>query len=451
MNPFERISEIEKELQQLSAGIRASQQQLDHLQQELQLLKNRNDLPAASAKNSAEAEAPGQQHRLEHFIGLKLIHLAGIIVLVIGLSIGVKYAIDGQLISEMMRIVLAYGAGILLFILSFRLRKKYEFFSAILFSGSMASIYFTTYAAFAYYHFISGGLAFVMMVALTIYTTFMAIRYDRKEIAVIGMTGAYGIPFLVSSNSDRFELFFSYILLINIGTVFLSFRKNWKLVGQLAMLITWTLFIGWALMRYEPQNQTIGLIFLAAFFLLFFVNALSFRLFKNQSLTYLEIQQLLVNQAALYIASLSLFDFTLTSGIVFLLFAGIALLVVYTFPTEKALQRSLAAEALIVLLLFILLRWDGLTVTMLWVAVSVILFVWGILSHQSWIRPATVTLVALTLAKLLIIDSSRFTAVQKTICYIAIGVLLLLFSFYYQRLGLLGKKDEGGKKILEMP
>ncbi|MFN2457269.1 MAG: hypothetical protein ABR502_03610 [Chitinophagaceae bacterium] len=30
----------------------------------------------------------------ENFIGLRLIHLVGIVVLVIGLSIGVKYAID---------------------------------------------------------------------------------------------------------------------------------------------------------------------------------------------------------------------------------------------------------------------------------------------------------------------------------------------------------------------
>lgn len=443
MNPNPRITEIEQQLNQLSADIHASQQQLNRLQQELRMLKQQSGLPVSATEElSSMVSAPKQQHGLEHFIGLKLIHLVGIIVLVIGLSIGVKYAIDGELISGMMRIVLAYSAGILLFVLSLRLRKKYAFFSAILFSGSMASVYFTTYAAFAYYHFISGGIAFAIMVALTVYTTYMALHYDRKEIAVIGMTGAYGIPFLISSNSERFELFFSYILLINSGTVFLSFRKNWKLVGQLAMLITWTLFIGWALMRYEPSDQLIGLIFLAAFFILFIVNALSFLLFKKQSLTWVEVQQILVNQAAFYLASLCLFDFVWASGIVFVLFAGIALMAVYVFPQEKTLQRSLTIEALIVLLIWILLRWDGLTVTLLWVAVSVILFAWGIIGRHAWFRLASVFLIGITLAKLLILDSGKFTAVQKIVCYIAIGVLLLIFSFYYQRLGLVGRKSE---------
>ena len=104
--------------------------------------------------------APGT---LENFIGLRLIHFVGIMVLVIGISIGVKYAIDKELISETMRIILAYCAGLLLFILSLRLKKKYQLFSAILFSGSMATLYFTTYAAFVYYNFLPAMVTFLIM------------------------------------------------------------------------------------------------------------------------------------------------------------------------------------------------------------------------------------------------------------------------------------------------
>lgn len=444
MNADEKIKELEQKLAQVAADIYASQRQLQQLQKEIHLLQMQKEtsLNDGSAPASVKMTPLPEQQGIEQFIGLKLIHLVGIIVLVIGLSIGVKYAIDGQLISEMMRIVLAYTAGVLLFILAFRLKKKYAFFSAILFSGSMASIYFTTYAAFSYYHFIPGGMAFAIMAALTVYTAIMAIQYDRKEIAIIGMIGAYGIPFLVSANSDRFELFFSYILLINAGVIFLSFRKTWKLVGQLAMLITWALFIGWALMRFEPSSQTmVATIFMILFYVLFCFNATSFLLLKKQSLSYSEIQQLLLNQAALYVASLCIFDLTWASGMIFIWFAATAFLTTVFFPKEKALQRALAIEALIVLLLWVLLKWDGLTVTLLWVAISVLLFAWGIAGKQSWIRLASILLMGITLGKLLILDSGRFTAVQKIVCYIAIGVLLLVFSFYYQRLGLAGKKE----------
>ncbi|GAC1420895.1 MAG: hypothetical protein NVS1B13_04870 [Flavisolibacter sp.] len=123
---------------------------------------------------------------LENFIGLNLIHFAGIIVLGIGLSIGVKYAIDRNLISEWMRIFLAYGVGITLFMLSVRLKKKYHVLSAILFNGAMASLYFTSYAAYVYYSMFSFPLAFIIMITLTCYTVYQALIYNRSEIAMLG-------------------------------------------------------------------------------------------------------------------------------------------------------------------------------------------------------------------------------------------------------------------------
>lgn len=440
MNGEDKIKQLEEQISRLSADLYTSHQQLLQLQEELRMLKQGMGLPMAKRTFSTPIEER-QKLGLEHFIGLKLIHLVGIIVLVIGISIGVKYAIDGQLISEAMRIVLAYAVGILLLILSIRLKNNYQLFSAILFSGSMASVYFTTYAAFAYYHFIPGTVAFLVMVALTVYTIFMAIRYDRKEIAIVGMVGAYGIPFLVSANSERVDLFLSYILLINLGIVFLSFRKSWKLVGQLAMLITWVLFIGWAMLRYEEPQQLLALVFMIAYYLLFCLDALAFLFRQKKTLSFVEIQQLIINNTALYLAALCICNHITASGSVFVWLAIMALGMAVLFPLENRLQQLLAIQALIVLLLFISFKWEGLTVTLLWVAVAVSLFIWGIIRKKSWVRLAAVFLVGLTLAKLLILDSQNFSAIQKITCYIAIGILLLLGSFYYQKLGLGEKKD----------
>jgi uncharacterized membrane protein len=177
---------------------------------------------------------------------------------VIGLSIGVKYAIDKNLISEGMRIVLAYTAGVVLYGLSVWLKRNYKSFSAILFSGAMASVYFTTYAAFVYYQLFSFATAFVFMIVLTVYTVYEAIRYNRQEIALLGLVGAYAIPFLISQNNDKAQLFFLYITLINIGIVFLSIKKNWKPVGYVAQAITWVLFIAWAAIRFDVRLQWIG-------------------------------------------------------------------------------------------------------------------------------------------------------------------------------------------------
>lgn len=452
MNPDEKIKELEQKILELSADIHSSARRLRALQDELAFLRqhiNYNaDARPAAVKSPGVVTSVDEPRGIENFIGLKVMHLIGIVVLVTGISIGVKYAIDRQLISESMRIILAYAAGVVLFVLSLRLRKKYQLFSAILFSGSMASVYFTTYAAFVYYQFFPVIVAFAIMVALTVYTVIKAIAYDRKEIAIIGMIGAYAIPFLISSNSERVDLFFSYILLINIGVVFLSYRKGWKLMGYLALLITWVLFIGWGLIRYKPAQQGTAAVFMTLFYVVFLINALIFRLRNHGPLSYGEIQQVLINNSMLYIAAIIVFsggtmraELGTTTGLMFLLTAALALLSWRVFPSEIVLQRLLTWQSLVLLLLFILFQWDGLIVTLLWVVVSVLLFAWGIMAKKSWARLASVLLIGMTLVKLLVFDSERFSTVQKIGCYIGIGVLLLIFSFYYQKLGISTKKE----------
>jgi uncharacterized membrane protein len=455
MNQEEKIKELEQKIHELSATINSSMHALRALQNELALLR-RHINPATGEKHIPQNQgtvSPASSYAnnplgLENFIGLKVMHLIGIVVLVTGISIGVKYAIDRQLISESMRILLAYAAGVLLFGLSIRLKKKYQLFSAILFSGSMASVYFTTYAAFVYYQFFPMIIAFVIMVALTVYTAIKAIAYDRKEIAIIGMIGAYAIPFLISSNSERVDLFFSYILLINIGVVFLSYRKGWKLMDYLALLITWMLFIGWGLFTYKSSQQGIAIVFMLLFFLLFLINALIFRMRSHSQLSPGEIQHVLINNSALYIAAIIVFSsnpmnaaLATTTGCIFLLITALALLSWKILPAEIVLQRLLTWQSLVLLLLFILFQWDGLIVTLLWVVVSIILFVGGIMAQKSWARLASVLLIGITLIKLLVFDSERFSTIQKIGCYIVIGVLLLLFSFYYQKLGITNKKE----------
>jgi len=127
--------EFQEELEKLKKVVQEQYRTIAQLEQKLSGSQTQQPQSSVVPKQS-------EIHwNIENFIGLRLIHFIGIIVLVIGLSIGVKYAIDRDLISVGMRLTLAYGAGVLLYIFSLRLRKNYSVFSAILFSGGMASLY----------------------------------------------------------------------------------------------------------------------------------------------------------------------------------------------------------------------------------------------------------------------------------------------------------------------
>ena len=434
MSDPDQIKQLQQELEALYQQVKTQEQKIVHLHQQLQQLKGKGFktfLPQSVADR-------GQQWNLENFIGLRLIHFIGIVVLVIGLSISVKYAIDRNLISEGLRVALAYAAGGVLLLLAWRLKKGYNLFSALLFSGAMASFYFTTYAAYVYYAMLPSLATFAVMVAFTVFKTYQAIAYNRQEIAILGLVGAYAIPFLISTNSDRADLLFSYMALINVAVVFLSHKKSWRLVGYLAQNITWFILLGWALQRATGYQWT-GMLFGFFFFALFCSNALA-PTFSGTLLTKARQQDVILNNIALFLLAHVLFAplFTneqmATVAILFALFTALqATLLHFLLKREIKLKAMLALLSLGLFVFFIATEWDGITVTLLWLVVAVSLFVWGVGSKATWLRLAGMVLMGTTLLKLVLFDSLRFTPVQKIIAYLTLGVLLLLVGFFYQK------------------
>ena len=72
-------------------------------------------------------------------------------------------------------------------------------------------------------------------------------------------------------------------------------------------------------------------------------------------------------------------------------------------------------------------------VTLLWLLTAVVLFVIGVRWKSIALRLASITLMGITLVKLVLLDSLTFSTVQKVIAYLVLGVLLLLVSYFYQK------------------
>src|ERR1035437_533418 len=100
---------------------------------------------------------------LEKLIGENLISKIGIAILILGVAIGTKYAIEHELISPLTRIIMGYLVGLGLFGFAVKLKKNYDNFSAVLLSGAMAIVYFITFAAYNFFGIIPQVPAFILM------------------------------------------------------------------------------------------------------------------------------------------------------------------------------------------------------------------------------------------------------------------------------------------------
>lgn len=212
---------------------------------------------------------------LEKFIGENLISKIGIVVLVLGVGIGAKYAIDNNLISPLARIVVAYVFGFGLVGLAIKLKPKYHNFSAVLISGGMAITYFVTYFAYSAYGLMSQLSAFAVMAMFTVFTVAAALVYSRQVIAHVGLVGAYAVPFLLSSDSGNYFALFTYMGIINIGILAISIKKDWKPLFYTSSAFTWAIFYGWFIAKYSAERHFyLAIVFLAVFFAIFYATKL---------------------------------------------------------------------------------------------------------------------------------------------------------------------------------
>lgn len=221
---------------------------------------------------SANASLTKKKSNLESFIGQNLISKVGILLLIIGVGIGVKLAIDNNLMGPVMRIVFGYFCSVVLFGIAIHLKNKYNDFSAVLFSGGTAVAYFTTYFACIFYNFFPRELAFPIMATMTVGVVFAAIWYGREVIAHIGLWGAYAVPVLLGSGSQKTEWLYTYMLLINVGMLVMGTKRGWQFIFLNAFLSSWLIYLSGSFIKWNDGNHAmVDLLFASAFFLLFHI------------------------------------------------------------------------------------------------------------------------------------------------------------------------------------
>ncbi|MEZ5425136.1 MAG: DUF2339 domain-containing protein [Pyrinomonadaceae bacterium] len=247
------------------------------------------------------AAAPLVKSDLERFIGENLISLVGIAITALGVAIGTKYAYDHDWIRPGMLIILFYLFGFALLAIAFRLKARYNNFSAVLLSGGVVILYFVTYFAFALYQLISQTAAFALMLIFTVFTVFMSLIYNRVIIAHFALVGAYTIPFLLSTGSANYPFFFSYITTINLGILAVSVKKYWRSLFYSAFCVSWLIYLVWFATAYRPEERFgLALGFAAAFFLIFLTTFLVYKTISGERFTFVNVSLILSNAFIFY-------------------------------------------------------------------------------------------------------------------------------------------------------
>ncbi len=207
---------------------------------------------AAEAASSPAAETASSSslgsrlHRYATTLGLRSedwISYVGIGLLLLGLAFLFKYSIERGWLTPTVRIGFGVSIGLLLLGAGLRRADDRPVLQQILLGGSSATFYGTVFAAYQLYGLLSSLSAFGSMILITVATVLLGLRAGYASIAVIGITGGFGAPFLLYTQADGGAGLTLYTCLVVSGACVVYLYRGWRSLLYLALVGGWAVLL----------------------------------------------------------------------------------------------------------------------------------------------------------------------------------------------------------------
>lgn len=323
----------------------------------------------------------------EKYIGENLFGKIGILVLVVGMGLFVKYAIDQNWINEVFRTVLGFVVGAGLLILSQKLKKTYRTFSSLLAGGAFAIFYVTVGIAYHYYGLFSQTAAFIILVVLTILMSVLAVLYDRRELAVIALIGGFIAPFLVSNGMGNYLVLFTYLTILNMGMFGLSLYKKWGELPVICFAATYLIMLGYSIVAdldIAKSSQLVHmLLFSTLYYIIFLLPVVTVLRTEEKKISQLLVSIVVLNNflylffALWYLGELQLSYNMKGAFTLFIALVNIAIaFAIRKHKADKGLLFTLLTGMFLTFIsISIPIQLDGTYITMLW-ATEMVVVLW---------------------------------------------------------------------------
>lgn len=408
---------------------------------------------------------------LENRIGSQWFNRIGILAVFIGMAWFLKLAIDNHWIGPAGRVLIGIVAGTALIAWSERFRSRgFAGFSYSLKAVGTGVLYLSLWAAYSLFYLIPAPVAFIAMVLITGVNGLMAWTQESELLALYALIGGYLTPLLLSSGENHQIALFTYLFVLNVATLVLAVVRPWSRLLAVAFAGSLFYFVLWSFTYYSLDQFASTAFFLAIYFLLF---ALAPRLVRAQDAHKANIFALHVLPFAN--AALSFFGFYIlldspagdgAQSLAAALFAAFYFILMRLPPSlthksqrEAHWQKTLRACDLLIAIGFVAvaliraihyywwqIRYHGnptlirniniytqFTYSACFMLFGTVLLVAGIMRRVPFLRWQAFVVLAITIAKVFLVDVNQLNEGYRVLSFLGLGALLLGISFVYQR------------------
>lgn len=171
------------------------------------------------------------------------LNLAGILLVLVGLSSYLKSTETASGASGIVESALAAGLGIALLLAGENFfRKSMEQFAHPLLTGGFCLLFFAVTSAHFRYGLIGQITLFALLLVLVVGSNASVFRYDSKLLGNVMLVVYFFTPLFMTFSFEYFTGIFCYLLAINLGTTVVAFYKKWDFQLLVAGLGSYALY-----------------------------------------------------------------------------------------------------------------------------------------------------------------------------------------------------------------
>jgi uncharacterized membrane protein len=298
---------------------------------------------------------------------------SGVVLIFFGISFLLKYVTDQGLLPVETRLIASALLGVGLVRLGWTTARKFRDYGLVLQGGGVGVLLLTTFVSVKTYALITPVFAFLLLIGFTVVTGILAVYQNSINLAVFGFLGGFLAPILVSSGGGQHVVLFGYYALLNLGILYVSYKKTWRALNLLGFIGTFALASAWGVLKYQAELYGSTQPFLILYFLIYVAIPIIFARKKPPELHgYVDGTIVFGNSAMTLFLQLELVRGIEYGGA----FSALGLACFYTFlskyllsrrnPNYMILAEAFIAVGIVLLTLVVPLAFDGLQTAAIW-------------------------------------------------------------------------------------
>jgi uncharacterized membrane protein len=348
----------------------------------------------------------------ESWVGQKGLGWAAVVLLIFATGFFLKYAFENQWIGEWGRVAIGAVAGLVLGIVGWREHRRERGLACQMFTAASASVlYLTTYAAYAYYQLIPQELAGFLLFGVVISTAGLALFYEAQAIALMAVIGGLLSPLLLHSEQDQYLSLFTYLAILNVGVLFVGWRRRWFGIAPTALVGTQGLFWLWYSSHYQIEKRPAALCFQIILFGLYLFHDVGIPILRRYLTDPEKLVGLVLNAFFLALAGYVMLvdDYRAWLGAVALgvavVYGALSGLVRAGRSEDGQLVQGLAAIALAFIAVAIALEGQGGWIALGWAVEGTALYLLGSRARNGALRVMGTGLLAMGVSRFLLVNT----------------------------------------------